>query len=555
MKNKYREILWLFRVIQPFGMPLIKLSLMGSLLSLVGVGIAIISKGMIDSAVDGYLEQAVWAGIIFVLLILLQVCIRAFLTILTARTKTIIQNTLQIKIYKCLMNASWKNYSKYHSGDLMTRMTSDIKIISDNIVTIIPDIISLGVGLTAAFIVLFYFDDNLAILAFVMILAALVLNRLFGQRIKFAHSQIQDREGVYRGITHETLMHMLLLKSFCREENVLSQISQAQETRKEWILKKNILSALGRSLLVLGYWSGYFLAFYWGVSGLYAGTISFGTMAAFLQLVGQVQGPVIGLAYTYPQMIATLASAERILEIEEIPPDVSISQANEGKSGSFVRAGLEMVDVSFSYREDQPLLSHINLQIPPGEVVALTGASGSGKSTLIQLILALLTPDKGEVLLVDEYGKRWKANAKTRSVIAYVPQGNSLISGTILDNILMGNPKASVDEISEAVKQSDAWEFIKKLPEGFMTKVGEKGVGLSEGQAQRIAITRALVKHAPFLILDEATSWLGMESNRKVIETLRNLDPPRTCIIVTHQERTIKACDRIFLLQNGKLYT
>jgi ATP-binding cassette subfamily B protein len=542
------EAKWLYNLTRPFTRPLIFIVLLQAILSLSSVSIAIVSKMMIDAAVSGIIHKAILASVIFACLILLQIGLRAISSIISSRTNGLIINKLQQNIYQSLTQTKWSDYTKYHSEDLMTRFTNDAQLITDSIISVFPNIIALGVELVAAFVVLFIFDHTLALLAFCLGPLALLFNRFFGKRLKMIHIKMQESESSCRESMHESIQNMLVVKTFCLEDSSLEQIRKLQEERLSLVIRRSQMSIAARSMLSLGYWIGYFLAFNWGAYRLYNRTGTFGTMTAFLQLVGQVQGPVVGLAFSYPQIITTLASTGRIMEIQSLP-----NEDTTNITPVMTTAGIEFRQVNFSYKDDIPILENISLTILSGEIVALVGPSGIGKTTFIQLLLALLYPKSGHVYILGDDGNKIDINSTTRSLISYVPQGNTLFSGTIEENIRVGNQKATMQEVESAIRLSDAWGFIEKLPEGLQTKIGEKGFGLSEGQDQRIAIARAILRKSPILILDEATSALDIDSEKKILETIRNLIPARTCIIITHRNTALSLCNRVFKIEEGQI--
>lgn len=293
---------------------------------------------------------------------------------------------------------------------------------------------------------------------------------------------------------------------------------------------------------------GYLLAFGWGAVRLAQKAISYGTLTAFLQLVGQVQSPFIGLAYTLPRIIATAASVERIMELEDLEMEKPVEKLPD-------RFSVEVIldEVDFSYNKEELVLEKASFDLKPGETLALIGPSGEGKTTIIRLILALLKPNRGQLFFRDDMGIDYPVNAATRDWIAYVPQGNTLFSGTIAENLKCGNPIASDDELKEAAIKACAWEFIQKLPDGLNTVLGEHGLGLSEGQAQRISIARAILRNAPVLILDEATSALDMDLEMRVLEGIKNLKPARACLVITHRLSALQMCSRVLKLKDGKI--
>ncbi|HEX9063428.1 MAG TPA: ABC transporter ATP-binding protein, partial [Clostridia bacterium] len=434
------------------------------------------------------------------------------------------------------------------SGDILTRLTSDVSSVAGGVINTMPSIIALFVQLITAFFTLFYFEPYLALLAFVLGPVTILFSRFWGRKIKKLQVKVQESESAYRSYIQEALQNLLVIKSFRLEEMSESDINALHQKRMQWIISRNKTSILASTVLGAGYWAGYFMAFAWGAMRLAQKATTFGTLAAFLQLVQQVQGPFLGLSRTVPQVIASIASAGRLMELEEIP----LEKAN-GFGELPESVGIELQDVDFGYSDESEILRKVSVNVRPGEIVAVMGPSGEGKTTIIRLILALASPQGGRVLFKGTNGCEYSACAETRDLIAYVPQGNTLFSGTIEENIRCGNKNAALEEIKNAAVAASAWDFISELDEGLNTVIGERGIGLSEGQAQRIAIARAILRNAPILILDEATSALDVESEMHVLEAIKNTASQRTCIVVTHRPSALKICNRVLRLEKGNL--
>lgn len=548
LKKLFSYIYWLKDDIKPFTKSIILINAMMAFGSLSGVAIAIASKNVIDNAVAGSLEKSLVGAIFFAGIVVLTMGINVCSSLITVRVSETMSNKMRQRFFKRFMRTEWEPLSKYHSGDLLTRMTSDVGTITSGIVNVIPGILALGVQLIAAFGTLFHYDSKLAVTAFVMAPIMLLFSRVWGRKLKHIQIKVQESESTYRSYIQEALQNLLIIKSFRLEDQSQSSLQGLHEKRMVWILKRNRVSLTASTILGLGYWAGYFLAFMWGAIRISQKAITFGTMTVFLQLVGQVQGPFIGLARSIPQIISMMASIDRLKEVENIEQEKTV-----GDIPKLDAVGMSIRDTSFNYTDGERVLNKISAEIHPGEIVALVGPSGEGKTTVIRLILALLQPNEGNVCFIDKKGSAYEVSPETRDWISYVPQGNTLFSGTIADNLKYGNPEATFEEMKDAVTAASAWEFIEKLPNGLDTIIGEKGLGLSEGQAQRISIARAFLKNAPFLILDEATSALDAKSEMHVLGAIKNLKSNCTCLVITHRPSALKICSRVLRLENGFL--
>jgi len=547
-KRFFEYIKWIAFSTKVIKRNLILIIILDAFASLASVAIAIFSKNLIDSAVSGVISRAMLYAAIFGTLILGNLGIRAASSVLSVRTYEIHANSMRKRMFSRITMTEWISVTKYHSGDILTRLTSDVGAITTGVVDTLPSIISLSVQLIAAFATLLYYEPMLAILAFILGPFTVLFSRIWGRKLKKLQIKVQESESAYRSFIQEAIENMMIVKAFRLEGKNIDTITELHGKRLDWVMKRNITSVVASTVLGMGYWLGYFLAFCWGTLKLSRGATSFGTLTAFLQLVSQVQGPFIGLAKMIPQIIAAMASTGRLLEIEGLPLEILST-----KLPTELKAGINLQNVTFSYKDNNPILEKLTANIQPGEIVGLIGSSGEGKTTLIRILLALLKPDKGSAAFVLEDGKEFMASADTRDWISYVPQGNTLFSGTIEENIKSGFLEASVEEVEAAAQAACAMDFIKELSEGIKSKIGERGIGLSEGQAQRISIARALLRKAPVLILDEATSALDMDSEMRVLNSIHEMKPARTCIVITHRPTALRICSRILRLKDGGL--
>lgn len=525
--------------------------LLNVILSLGGAAQAIVSKQVIDHAVNDSLKQSAMYAVSFALIMIAQLVLSSLLTLRTVKLKEAMNNDLQRNFMDRLYKTEWKAVGRYHSGDLLTHLTSDVASVTDGLIATLPGILSLVVQFATAFLTLLYFDKTLALFAFLLGPVSVVISWFIGRKLKKMQHQIQAAESRYRSLLHECIQNFLIVKTFEHEDDSLQKVRGAQQNRLFWVLKRTRFNVAADLTMGTGYRLGFFLAFIWGAYRISTGAASFGMFTAFLQLVGQIQGPLEGLARSFPILIAMVTSAERLIVFQQLTPENK--KAIPPMPADRV-TGLRLDHVAYSYEPGKPILTDVSLTIQPGELIALIGTSGEGKTTLLRLLLALIKPSHGDISLTALGRDRIALSADTRPYFSYVPQGNTLFSGTIADNLKIGHPSATEKEMNDALEAACARSFVEKLPEGLHTVIGEHGSGLSEGQAQRIAIARALLRPAPILLLDEATSALDMDTEWAVLQNIRSFQPRRTCIAITHRLSVFDVCDHIYRLSEGRLY-
>lgn len=547
MKSTFSKISWMLKQAKNTRFFLSLIVISGILASLIGVYRAVLLKNLIDSATSHKSDIMLYSIILLAILIIGEIAIRGFSSMLTTYSSNSICNTLQQNVYSHLLSSKLSEFSKHDSGDILTRMTSDIDNVSNLLVNILPDILSLIILVIASFFTLFAYDSTLAILIIIISPIPILLSRFLSIKIKKLYTKLQETESKYRLLLNESVQNIEVIKSFCLENNHNARLKAIQNNKLKLSLKRNRISIISNSVLSLGYWICFFLAFSWGAFKLSKGMSTFGTLTAILQLVGNIQAPFTSLAYALPQLIAAIASGERIIQLEKLGTD-PVLPICAGLSS----AGIEFKNINFSYEKNIPVLTDISAVINPGEITAIIGPSGEGKTTLVKLLLSLYQSDNGHIYTTDKDNK-YEISASSRKFISYVPQGNTLFSGSIAENLRNGCQNASDKELEAAARAACAWEFIENSQNGLNTIIGEHGTGLSEGQAQRIAIARALLKKAPVLILDEATSALDADTELKVLTAIKTLQPPRTCIVITHRVSALKICSRIFKIENKHL--
>ncbi len=509
------------------------------------VGLAVVSKYIIDAAASG--ESILLAIAFYLGVVLITQGLYAANGMVSVLVNEKYSFGIRKQVYDKIIQSHWMEVKKYHTGDLMTRLTSDSGNIADGIVFVLPTMIRLFLELLLTFFTLFFYEPRLALFAAVLAPAAALISLWLGRKLKRLQIKVQETESAYRSYLQESLSNLLIVKSFANEEFASNRLTELRNERLYWIKKKNRLSVLSSTIMSLTFQIGYVGAFAFGALQLSKMLITYGTMSVFLTLVNRIQAPIIGLAQNIPKIVSVIASTGRIIELQAIPLEEKYNTDSVPKEVS-----LSLKNVSFGYSEEE-VLHGISMDIAPGEFVAVIGESGIGKTTLVRLIMSFMKGKSGEISFFHQNGEVETSNAGVRKYISYVPQGNTLFSGKIRENIRMGRLDATDEEIEHALTLAAAKEFVSELPEGLETMIGEHGHGLSEGQAQRIAIARALVRKAPFLILDEATSALDAATELHVLEGIKQLSPRPTCLIITHRRSILSYCDREVCIKDKEL--
>ena len=527
--------------------PLLLLTAAGIISSLTSILIALESKKLFDSAQFGIIDNLLVSAIAIIGIVMLQTLMQSFLRVYSTKISVSLSNELRRDFFAKLSRARWIEFARYHSEDLLTRMTNDLETVVSGVTLAIPSIIGLFFALCASAVVLFVFDPYLALLAFILGPLSVIMTRVFGRRLSEYHLRLQETESESRSFIQERLRNMPVVRAFRLENKSISLLSSLLDKKLGLILKRSKMTAVSSALLTLSYWLGFLLAIIWGSIQLSRGNATFGTITVYFQLVGRIQEPFVEMAYAVPQIIMMYVSAGRLISLYDIEEELPSAGRLDWAS-----AGISADSLVFRYDKDALVFDNASFDIKPGQFAAITGASGEGKTTFIRLLLSLIEPVSGTLSFYNPAtGESVETGSSTRSLIAYVPQGNTLFSGTVAENVMFGNSDATPEEITDALKKACIWDFIETLPDKTETKIGENGYGLSEGQAQRIAIARALVGKKPILILDEATSALDSATELDVLNSLASIEPRPTCIIITHRKAALDFCDRIFEIEKG----
>ncbi len=537
---------WIFKTSKKGHLRLCLLIAGNAVFSVISVLFALMCRGIVDGAAAGDKNAVISSGIGLFFIILAMLVLRLVCSSIDETVRAGLEMEYRTRILSTLMKKDWEKTSQYHSGELLNRMFSDVSVVIDGTVGILPALVGMITRLIGAAAVLMALDLSFTLLFIGAGIVLFLVSRFFRKRIKHLHKNVQETQGVVRSFLQETLESLLIVKLFGTEEKMCRINNNNQQAHYKARMKRRTVSILANSGFSFIFQMGYLYAIVWGAMCIVNGTMTYGTLTAILQLVNQIQQPFASLSALLPRFYSTIASAERIMELESLPdepkPEKQLDYADFDS--------ISIKNMDFSYGENS-VLKNVSIEIKKGDFVSLTGISGGGKSTLFLLLMGAYRPQNGE-LVFKSNNNSFSAGGETRGLFAYVPQGNFLFSGTVRDNITFLNETASEDEINKAAETACALEFINELPDGMETKIGENGFGISEGQAQRIAVARAILSGAPVLLLDEATSALDEATEARLLKNIEEMDG-KTVLIVTHRRAALDICGKHLILKEGAL--
>ena len=521
-------------------------AVLNAVLGLLGVAVSLMQVWAVQHAIDVASHvvsgSLYWAVGIMALLILLNFG----LSIAGVWVKNILgiraQNRMQQRMLDRILRSEWHGKESRHSGDVLNRLEFDVTNVVTFLTETLPGTLSVLALFVGAFVYLFLMDPALALITVAIIPLFVALSRFYVGKMRSLTRQVRDSDSKVQSVLQETVQNRMLIKTMEGDDTMVDRLENTQSELRHRVVRRTAFSVLSHLLLNFGFAVGYLTAFLWSAVRMSAGTLTFGGMTAFLQLVNKIQSPARSLTKLVPAFVSVFTAAERLMELEENPLE---------EQGTPIEldapCGIRFSDVSFAYPDaaTQSVISHLTFDFRPGSCTAILGETGAGKTTLVRLLLALLRPQDGRVEIYDrrevrEMGPRMRCN------LVYVPQGNTLLSGTIRDNLRLGKLDATDEEMLEALRLSCA-DFVADLPDGLDSLCAEDGGGLSEGQAQRISIARALLRNRSIMLFDEATSALDPDTERQLLDNLLH-HSQKTIIFVTHRLAVVDYCDQVLKL-------
>lgn len=553
VKEILREYAWLIRCSMRYKGKILWYSLMGVLGTLMSLAGSLLSKYIIDAVTGQDIGSIGTALIFFVLMQFSQIGIHALSSRISTKISIQVNQQITTDVYDTLLKTDWESLSQYHSGDLLTRINGDVATVSSSVLGWIPDLFTRFLQFIGTFGVILYFDKTLALLALLTAPITLIMSRYVMKKMREYNKKMRQLSSQMTVFKQESFQNIQLLKAFDRtsayqkkHRALLSEYEKASLDFNDFTIKKNTIMSLVGTVVAL-------VCFSWSIYRLWTGHITYGTVILFIQLSGSLSAAFSALAAMIPGAINAATAAGRIMAITQLPQeDTSQSQQIHRWFSEQADAGLSVTakDLSYHYEDGTQVLSHVNFRVDAGQIVALAGPSGEGKTTLLRLLLGIVLPKGGTLDVCAADNTSVAVSPATRSLFAYVPQGNTLFAGTIEENLRLINPEATEEDLYRALESACAADFVKALPQGLKTPVQERGGGFSEGQLQRICIARALLSDASILLMDEATSALDVETERKVLYNIRKAKANRTCILTTHRPSALDISDQIFFVSN-----
>ena len=538
-ENNGRALKWIYCRIRRYIPLTAAVSVISALSALSFVALALITKRVMDIATGDTSGSLVKSGILLFAVIAVQVLLSAAQSILNAYSNGKQTIAFRNYLFGVLCRKKYADISAYHSGDILNRFTSDIDTVVTSSVNIIPNVVSIATKIVAGIGTMLFMNPYIAAAVLLCGVTFPAIGRAINKRYKYMHKECQRTEGRTRAFLQECFENIVVIKTFISEAPFIKKLDSYMDDNFRLKIKRTSISVIANISLYALFTAGYYAVLLWGAGGLSGGTLTYGTLMAFLQLISQLRAPLQNVSGILPQYYSALASAERLMELEETADEPSPAAAERLAKIKEDFCTLEIKNLCFGYAGES-VLRDFSLCAKRGNITAITGESGSGKSTLFKLILGLYEPQSGSITVNGEI----PLDASLRGLFAYVPQGNMVLSGTVRENITMNNRAVTDEQIERAARAAEIYDYIISLPEGFETCLAERGAGLSEGQIQRISIARALLTNAPILLLDEATSALDEETETRVLANIKSMTD-KTVLFITHRNTSLKVCDRI----------
>lgn len=554
LKEMIRQTKWIYSYAKNYWPQMIFYTLLGMGTIVVSLLSSLVSKDLVDIITGHQSGELVKTFTIMIGIAVGNIFINQVTSYFSSWISMKVNAEIKSEIFSKILVTDWESLTAYHTGDLLTRWNSDAGAISDGVLNYIPNLIINIFKFVSALVMVCYYDWTFAIFAMIGIPFSLIMSKTLISRMQRNNQRSAQMAAQMSGFNQETFSNIQTIKAFDLVRLYTKRLKQLQSDYINMRLEFSRMAMLTSIILGLVGLIVSYSSYGWGIYRVWSGVISYGTMTMFLTLSGTLTGAVNSLASMVPSAISLTTSAGRLMDILEMPQE-DYSQYDDAKlfmeKHKDAGISLKINDVEYSYMNGTEVFKGASFEAHPHEIIGLVGPSGEGKTTMLRLLLSLIQSKGGEAVVYSE-DESLPLTPSTRQMFSYVPQGNTMLTGTIAENMRNVKPDITDEEIIEALKLACAWDFVSKLPDGINSKIKERGGGFSEGQAQRLSIARGLLRKSPILLLDEASSALDVATERKVLKNIMTDDYPRVCIVTTHRPTVLNLCNRVYAISDMK---
>lgn len=550
------ELKWIYRWSMHYKGAVIWYICLGVFGTGMGLGVGVVSKYIID-AVTGYDSGALLPAVIgYGSMSLFQIGVTAWSGRVSEKIRIMVNQEIRLDVFNKVLMSDWQSLSRFHSGDLLNRLNGDVNTVASSVIGWIPNMVTGLVRFFATLALILYYDPTMAVLALLSAPITLAMSSVVMRKMRFHNQRMLQVSSEVMSFNEEAFQNIPYIKSFGLMKKYDGMFRKKQDYYKDVQLDYNKFSIMTSSLMSVVGMGVSAVCFGWGVYRLWSGAITYGTMTLFIQQAGSLTAAFSTLVNLVPVAINAATSAGRIMDITELPMERPADTEAVEKFRRQAAAGegvtLRVEHLSFHYQAGKQVLSDVSFHVHPREVIALVGPSGEGKTTILRILLGLVNPQEGHIW-AESGSRKLEISSASRELFAYVPQGNTMMSGTIRENLLLLKTDATDEELWEVLEEVCAAEFVKNQPKGLDTYLAERGGGLSEGQLQRLSIARALLCDAPVLLLDEATSALDMDTEHRLLENIMKSTRGKTCIVTTHRPSVLNMCTRVYRVSGQRV--
>ena len=553
LAEMYKEICWMWQYVRKYRLSTlfyILTGLLGTAFSLCG---SLVSKQLIDAVTGRQTEGLLGMAVLLTGLSLGSIISSAVVSRISAKISVVIQNEMRAELFDKILYTRWEALQIYSTGDLLNRLNSDMGIVAGNVISWLPGLVTKGAQFLGTLAIILYYDSTLAVFALITAPVTVLLSRTLMKRMREYNKEMRQISSDIMAFQNDSFQNLQTLKAFGLMESFSEKMKKGQETYRETMMAYNKFRIFVSSYMSVAGMAVSYLCFGWSIYRLWGGYITIGTMAIFIQLASRLSSVFNNLIQMVPSLISATTSAGRLMAVSAMEKESLEDEEAELLKTYKGKLTVELKDVTAAYPDGGVVFEHCDFHAVSGEIVAIVGPSGEGKTTLIRLLLGMLAASEGKTQICWGNSDCCCLSAATRHCFSYVPQGNTMFMGSIADNLRLVKPDANEQEMQDALEAACAWDFVKELPNGIHYHIGERGTGLSEGQAQRIAIARAILRDAPILLLDEATSALDMDTESRVLKHIIKSTPQRLCIVTTHRPSVLSMCDRVYEVKGNRL--